>query len=130
MSDKQIPIVDVAEATFFGAHTHELSRQIKDGEIIITEVRVLQLPPRKFPELAKAIDSETELIGLYTTLTPSQVDALAHEDYIAILEAGGRLNQDFFTAWLGRNVERAKELIAILQAKILMSNGTSSLPSL
>lgn len=68
-------------------------------------VRVKCLPVRMFAEYAALIEDEPALVEIFTGLTPQQVDELAVDDFVKILQKGHGLNFDPFTEWLKRKAE-------------------------
>ncbi len=94
-------------ATFLGYETVALTKPVGDKKT----VKVKCLPVRAFAEYAALIEDESALVEMFTGLTPDEVDALAIDDFVAILEKGHGLNFVPFSDWLKRKVE-AKKMIA------------------
>ena len=94
-------------ATFLGYETVALTKPVGDKKA----VKVKCLPVRAFAEYAALIEDESALVEMFTGLTPDEVDALAINDFVAILKKGHGLNFVPFSDWLKRKVE-AKKMIA------------------
>lgn len=94
-------------ATFLGYETVALTKPVGEKNA----VRVKCLPVRAFAEYAALIEDESALVEMFTGLTPDEVDALAINDFVAILKKGHGLNFVPFSDWLKRKVE-AKKMIA------------------
>ncbi len=94
-------------ATFLGYETVALTKPVGEKNA----VKVKCLPVRAFVEYAALIEDESALVEMFTGLTPDEVDALAIDDFVAILKKGHGLNFVPFSDWLKRKVE-AKKMIA------------------
>ena len=94
-------------ATFLGYETVALTKPVGEKNA----VKVKCLPVRAFAEYAALIEDESALVEMFTGLTPDEVDALAIDDFVAILKKGHGLNFVPFSDWLKRKVE-AKKMIA------------------
>lgn len=94
-------------ATFLGYEEVPLTRPIGDKKT----VKVKCLPVRRFAEYAALIEDEPTLVEMFTGLASEEVDALAVDDFVAILRKGHGLNFVPFSDWLKRKVE-AKKMIA------------------
>ena len=94
-------------ATFLGYETVALTKPVGEKNA----VKVKCLPVRAFAEYAALIEDESALVEMFTGLTPDEVDALAINDFVAILKKGHGLNFVPFSDWLKRKVE-AKKMIA------------------
>lgn len=94
-------------ATFLGYETVALTKPVGEKNA----VKVKCLPVRAFAEYAAFIEDESALVEMFTGLTPDEVDALAIDDFVAILKKGHGLNFVPFSDWLKRKVE-AKKMIA------------------
>lgn len=79
-----------------------------DGTPITLTIR--QLPIREFPRLLELQGKEEELIELYTGLPEGSAAELDTESQLAVLDAGDRINADFFARWVRRRM-RASELL-------------------
>lgn len=94
-------------ATFLGYETVALTKPVGEKNA----VKVKCLPVRAFAEYAALIEDESALVEMFTGLTSDEVDALAIDDFVAILKKGHGLNFVPFSDWLKRKVE-AKKMIA------------------
>lgn len=94
-------------ATFLGYETVALTKPVGEKNA----VKVKCLPVRAFAEYAALIEDESALVEMFTGLTPDEVDALAIDDFVAVLKKGHGLNFVPFSDWLKRKVE-AKKMIA------------------
>jgi hypothetical protein len=94
--------------------------QFRNGES--KEVEIRELGVGAFSDLLKSQANEVELIKLYTGLDSDKIEALRPESQVDILEAGERLNGDFFCRCFARTTQRLKLINPEAAAKFFAPN--------
>jgi hypothetical protein len=69
------------------------------------EVFVRQLPVKVYPQLVEAMQDELKHIDLLCD-KPGLAETLTPDSHEAVIEAGEKLNADFFSRWLERKQKR------------------------
>lgn len=106
--------------TYRAAFGGGIEIQLADGR----KVLVKALPVRAFPALSESVGDECALVELFTGLAPEAVDALAIEDFEAILEKGKEINFPPFFRW-GKRQRRTAEMFAEICGESPIQDATS-----
>lgn len=94
-------------------------------------VKVLQLGIEKYPELLQSMDDEIASINLYCGRSSTGfATSLTLQSQEAVIEAGEKVNSDFFKRWIDRRMARTERLQPGLLEKInaALVQSSTSLP--
>ena len=97
-----------------------------DGTVVTVLVR--QLPLSDFPTLLARMEDEPSMAELYCGQKAGWAATLTLESLEKVIEAGERLNEDFFARWLARRLKRQERLMPGLTEKLMASAWPTSPP--
>jgi hypothetical protein len=89
--------------------------------VTISEVSIDQID-----KLFSAVQSDTDLITIYTGLTEEQVKYLRPKSFLYILEVGNKLNLPFVTAYISLKMGTMVGVQKILDADLQKKSGENS----
>lgn len=104
-----------------------ISVRYRNGQTEQMKVRIL--PLRELPRLAACLQNEAEMAEIYCDQPAHWADALTADSVFAIVDAGERLNADFFGRYLDRLLRRQAALVPGVAAGSSMSSPTSPSPA-
>lgn len=96
------------------------------GQLVVTLttgqerlIPIRQLKIREMEALLAAQGDEFKLALLYTGQSEEWLDTLTMESQEAVVEAGDRINSDFFGRWFQRRLDRQERLAPGSRARLL-----------
>ncbi|HZV33853.1 MAG TPA: hypothetical protein VFB72_04685 [Verrucomicrobiae bacterium] len=125
MSDKQnIPISPgpTQTETLLGGKT-DVAVCGSDGGFYNVFVR--QLPIKSFPALLAVQDDELKMAELYCDKAAGWAETLSLESLEKVVTEGERLNQDFFSRWVQRRLNRQEKLMPGVTEKLVRAASAS-----
>lgn len=84
----------------------DLTVSFADHTVVGAVVKVRQLPVKLFPAYLATMNNETAQVELLCDKPAGWAESLTRESHEAIIEAGDKLNADFFGRWLERKKKR------------------------
>jgi hypothetical protein len=95
------------------------------------EVKILQLPISKFPEMIGAMDDEIAMVELFCGKPKGWAETLQIDDVERVVIEGERVNKGFFERWFRRKVTRAELMYPGSVEKIMTTalNSRTSSPN-
>ena len=102
----------------------EVRVTFRDGST--ANVKIIELPIRKLPEMLASFDDEPALIELYTGKDEAWIDSLTNTSFENLLSVGGELNFPVMVRWMDRKGETLRRLNPVTDR---LQNSTNSLPT-
>jgi hypothetical protein len=99
----------------------------KDGST--EKVLIRQLEIWEFPALLEALGKEIEMIMLFCAKPKEWAKTLPRQAWTDIVTKGEEINNDFFQAWVQRQLKRQERLMPGVTERVLKAASTSALSS-
>lgn len=99
------------------------------GSLTLEKVLIRQLEIWEFPALLDALGKEQEMIMLFCAKPKEWTKTLPRQAWVDIVTKGEEINNDFFQAWVQRQLKRQERLMPGVTDRVLKAASTSALSS-
>jgi hypothetical protein len=97
----------------------EITVTKQDGTTEVVTVR--QLAVKEFPKFQTLQDDEVEMCAFVCAKTKEWAESLSNESHEALIAEIEKVNGDFFSRWLARQLARQEKVMPGLREKLMQS---------
>lgn len=109
--------------TLLGGYTVKVAFNVGSST---EDVLVRQLPIKSFPALLAAADDEYKMAELYCDKPSGWAETLTLNSLEAVINEGERVNQDFFSRWVQRRLNRQEKMMPGVTEKVMAAAASVS----